>query len=141
LTSSRTASTKDEELRSSLMIEGGFARVNPVPTTSKPCLWNAFTTCLPSRPVAPVTRAVFVMFVVVKVGDSRSRMQISSFEPLMTRDLDALITYPHRFPRHITNLCWSITESFPFSCLLHSQRWKYRRSRFLLRGSLEDRSQ
>ena len=63
LASSRTASTEAEELRSSLMIEGGFARVNPVPTTSNPCLWNALTTCLPSRPVAPVIRAVFVMMV------------------------------------------------------------------------------
>lgn len=53
--------TSDSEPRSSFTIEGGFARVNPVPVVSHPARWKAFTTCLPSRPVAPVIRAVFAM--------------------------------------------------------------------------------
>ncbi len=39
----------------SLMMEGGFALENPVPTTSHPASWKAFNTWRPSRPVAPVT--------------------------------------------------------------------------------------
>lgn len=60
-TSSKTFATSASEPKSSFKIAGGFARVKPVPTTSQPCLWNAFTTCRPSRPVAPVIRALFAM--------------------------------------------------------------------------------
>lgn len=74
-TPSSIFATSDSEARSSFTIEGGFARVNPVPTTSHPCLWNAFTTCLPSRPVAPVMRAVFAIVVQLsgELGGSRSQ--------------------------------------------------------------------
>ena len=60
------------EPRSSFKIDGGFARVNPVPTTCHSFLSNAVTTCRPSRPVAPVMRAVLViaMFSCV-VGSSK----------------------------------------------------------------------
>jgi len=61
LTSLRTLATSDSEPRSSFKIVGGFARVNPVPTTSHPFRSNALTTCLPSRPVAPVTSAIFAI--------------------------------------------------------------------------------
>ena len=61
MTSPRVLATSDSEPRSSFTIEGGFARVNPVPVVSHPARWKAFTTCLPSRPVAPVIRAVFAI--------------------------------------------------------------------------------
>jgi len=62
------------EPRSSFRVAGGFARANPVPTTAQSCLSKALTTCLPSRPVAPVMRAVFAMVVVVRsLGAFRDR--------------------------------------------------------------------
>ena len=66
LTSSSVFATCSWEPKSSFKIPA-FTRVNPVPTTSQLCLWNALTTCLPSRPVAPVTRAVLVIVVVLTV--------------------------------------------------------------------------
>jgi len=65
LTSSMTFLTSTSDLRSTFKIEGGDARVNPVPTTSQPPLLNSFTTCLPRRPVAPVMRA-FLAIVLVR---------------------------------------------------------------------------
>jgi hypothetical protein len=65
LTSSRALETSASLPRSSFRIDGGLARVKPVPTTFQLALWNAFTTCLPSRPVAPVIIAVFAIVVVV----------------------------------------------------------------------------
>ena len=50
------------------MIEGGLARVYPVPLTSQPARSKALTTWRPRRPVAPVMRAVFgIVFVVEDV--------------------------------------------------------------------------
>jgi hypothetical protein len=59
------------------MIEGGLARVNPVPTTVQPAREKAFTTCRPRRPVAPVTRTVLGIVVVLwdVVGSSRELFQ------------------------------------------------------------------
>jgi hypothetical protein len=65
LTSSRALETSASLPRSSFRIDGGLARVNPVPMTFQLALWKAFTTCLPSRPVAPVMIAVFAIVVVV----------------------------------------------------------------------------
>ena len=67
MTSSRTLEIDASLPRSSFMIDGGLARVNPVPTTFQPPLWKDLTTCLPSRPVAPVTSAVFAIVVVFEV--------------------------------------------------------------------------
>lgn len=64
LVSSMAADTASWEFRSSLMIEGGLARVNPVPTTVQPAREKAFTTCRPRRPVAPVMRTVLGIVVV-----------------------------------------------------------------------------
>ena len=55
--------------RSSLMMDGGEARVKPVPTTSHPSLWNATTTFRPSRPEAPVMRTFLDMMVGVDEGE------------------------------------------------------------------------
>ncbi len=68
MTSLRAVATSSSELISSFKIVGGFARVNPVPLTSQPARSKALTTCLPSRPVAPVMRAVFAMVVMLLVG-------------------------------------------------------------------------
>ena len=61
LTSSRILSTSTAEPRSSFKTEGGAARVRPVPTTSQPARSKTLTTCLPSRPVAPVMSTFFDM--------------------------------------------------------------------------------
>ena len=64
LTASRVFATSTSDPRSSFRIDGGLARVKPVPVTSQPALSKTFTTCLPSRPVAPVMRAFFAILMV-----------------------------------------------------------------------------
>ena len=54
-------------VRSSLWIEGGFAREKPVPTVLQPALLKADITCRPSRPVAPVMRTVGGLSLVLDV--------------------------------------------------------------------------
>lgn len=61
LTSSIVFATSDSEPRSTFKIVGGLARENPVPTAFQSSRSNAFTTCLPSKPVAPVMSAVFAI--------------------------------------------------------------------------------
>jgi hypothetical protein len=89
------------EPRSSFRVAGGFARANPVPTTVQSFLSKAVATCLPSRPVAPVMRAVFAMVVVVRsLGAFRDRGVVDRelchqpAESLLTRR-SARLSYLH----------------------------------------------
>lgn len=77
MTSSRVFATSASEPRSSFKIVGGLARVKPVPFTSQPLRSKLLATCLPSRPVAPVMRAVLAM--VRGVGDVDSSAQDRSW--------------------------------------------------------------
>jgi hypothetical protein len=54
--SSRALITSGSDPRSTLRIDGGFARVNPVPVTFQSARSKALRTCRPRRPVAPVMR-------------------------------------------------------------------------------------
>lgn len=68
LTSSKSVETAEASARSSLRIEGPDLE-KPVPMASQPASCKAFCTWRPSRPVAPVTRAVLAM---VKVSDEQT---------------------------------------------------------------------
>ena len=56
-TSSSRAEMAVESAKSSFRMTGGLALEKPVPTTSQPPRWKAWSTCRPSSPVAPVTKA------------------------------------------------------------------------------------